>query len=215
MSQYEGFRRMIRDLNLDARRDLEAVWRSSSGDPAALRGILEELVQTYGDAAASLSADWYDAMRANAGVRPGFSAIVPDPKTHGTSQLVNWATATATDEEAFKSLIVGGLQRRITNYSRNVITRSSIIDPHSKGWMRVGRGSCGFCAMLISRGSVYTKMTVNFKTHDHCNCNAAPAWSPSDIHEIRKKFVPSARERSEGTRDADNARAAAWIARNL
>lgn len=215
MNPYELFRRMIRDLNLSAQRDLESVWRSTSGDPSALAEILAEVVQTYGDASAAIAADWYDALRVNSGVRPGFSAVIPEPAAPGTSQMVQWAAATAADEDTFKSLIAGGLQRRITNYSRNVITESSVRDPRARGWMRTGRGECGFCAMLIGRGSVYTKASVNFRSHDHCNCGAAPAWSPDNVQAITKEFVPSARRRSAETREADNARARAWIAENL
>ncbi len=215
MTPYEQFRRIIRDLNLDAQRDLQAIWRSVGGDPAALAEILAELVQTYGEAAAALSADWYDELRADTGVRAGFTAVVPEPREPGTSALVRWAAAEATTENAFRSLIAGGIQKRITNYSRNVITTSSVQDPRASGWMRIGSGECGFCAMLISRGAVYSKSTVDFASHDHCKCGAAPSWSPSQTTAVKDEFVPSARRRSDETKAADAARAKRWIERNL
>ena len=215
MTPYEQFRRIIRDLNLSAQRDLQQVWNASGGDPVALAEVLEELVRTYGSASASLAADWYDELRADTGVRPGFTAIVPEPAAPGISALVGWAAKTATDEDSFRSLIAGGLQRRITNYSRDVITQSSVRDPRARGWMRTGTGECGFCAMLISRGAVYTKATVDFASHDHCHCGAAPAWAPDQIEAVREEFVPSARRRSEAIKKADNDRAKRWIAANL
>lgn len=215
MTPYEQFRRIIRDLNLDAQRDLQMIWRSVGGDPAALAEILAELVQTYGEAAAALSADWYDELRADTGVRAGFRAIVPEPREPGTSALVGWAATEATTEDAFRSLIAGGIQKRITNYSRNVITTSSVRDPRARGWMRIGSGECGFCAMLISRGAVYSKSTVDFASHDHCKCGAAPAWSPNQVKAVKDEFVPSARRRADETKAADAARAKRWIERNL
>ena len=92
MTPYEQFRRIIRDLNLDAQRDLQAIWRSVGGDPAALAEILAELVQTYGEAAAALSADWYDELRADTGVRAGFTAVVPVPNPNGQG-FFNWNPA--------------------------------------------------------------------------------------------------------------------------
>lgn len=215
MNPYELLRRLIRDLNLQAQRDLQEIYRSASGDPAAVEALLAEVIQSYGEAAAAVTADWYDEMRADTGVSPGFSAVIPEPADPGATALVNWAVGSATDEAALVSLIEGGLQRRITNYSRNVLTTSAVRDPKARGWMRIGTGECGFCAMLVSRGSVYTKATVQFASHDHCNCTAAPAWAPAQIQAVQAQFVPSARRRSEETKAADADRARAWIAANL
>lgn len=215
MNPYELLRRLIRDLSLQARRDLQEIYRSAAGDPAAVESLLAEVIQSYGEAAAAVTADWYDEMRADTGVAPGFAAVIPEPADPGATALVNWAVSSATDEAALVSLIEGGLQRRITNYSRNVLTTSSVRDPKARGWMRIGTGECGFCAMLVSRGSVYTKATVQFASHDHCNCTAAPAWAPEQIQAVQSQFVPSARRRSEETKAADADRARAWIAANL
>lgn len=215
MTPYEQFRRIIRDLNRDAQRDLQAIWRSVGGDPAALAEVLAEVVQTYGSAAAAVSADWYDELRAHTGVRPGFKATAPEPRDPGARILIDWAAAKATTEESFQTLIAGGVQKRITNYSRDVITTSSARDPRARGWMRIGAGECGFCAMLVGRGAVYTKATADFASHDHCKCGAAPAWSPQQITGVRDEFVPSARRRADETKAVDAARVRAWIAANL
>lgn len=215
MTPYEQFRRAIRDLNIAAQLDLDQLWRSIGGDTESLRTILPEVVQTYGSAAATLSAEWYDEVRINSGVRPGFSAIVPDPRPTGTTELLHWAMSEATSADTFQSLVEGGVQKRITNYSRDVITVSSVRDPRSRGWLRIGDGRCDFCAMLIGRGAVYTEATADFASHDHCGCGAAPGFAPDQIKAVRDEFVPSARRRSESVKDADRARVEAWIAANL
>lgn len=215
MNPYEIFRRAIRDLNAQAQRDLDTIWRSSAGDPAALAEILAEVVQTYGSMSAAVASEWYDDLRRDTGVRPGFSAVIPQPATPGTTALVEWATASAASEDSLKSLISGGLQKRITNYSREVVTTSAIRDPRSRGWMRIGTGECDFCSMLVGRGAVYSKSTVDFASHDHCNCSAAPSWNPSQTRAVQDLYVPSARRRSDEVKAADADRVQRWIAANL
>lgn len=215
MSPYQQFLRLIRDLNIEAQRDLDTLWRSVGGDPVALGEVLAELVQSYGDAAAAAAATWYDEVRTDAGVTPGFQAVLPEPREPGTYALVGWAADQANSADSFRSLIGGGVQRRITNYSREVLTTSSVRDPRARGWMRVGAGACDFCAMLISRGAVYTKESVRFASHDSCHCGVAPAWSSGQVASVRSEFVPSSRRRSEAASEADRARVRAWISANL
>jgi hypothetical protein len=119
--------------------------------------------------------------------------------------------ATAADGETFQSLIAGGVTKRIANGARDVVTMSSIADPASKGWMRVGAGECDFCAMLVSRGAVYSEASVEFASHDHCNCGAAPAFNPGQIKAVKSEFVPSARRKSDAVREKDRARVKDWI----
>jgi hypothetical protein len=218
LSPYERLRRAIRDLAILAHADLGVLWRSvRSADDAvdALHELLPDLVDTYGSAAAALAADFYDEIREVAQAPKRFTAILPDPGDTGSHELVGWAAQEATDLDAFRTLIEGGMQRRIANASRDVITTSSIADPSARGWMRTGNGGCDFCAMLISRGAVYTEKTVDFASHDWCDCGAAPAFNPSQIRAVRKEFVPSARRRSESVKAADRERVREWIADNL
>ena len=169
----------IDGLNGYAQNDLNALWRqvqSAAEAETALRDILPGLIDTYGAAAGTLAADWYDELRDKVGVPGSFQAIPADIPDSGAQALVGWAKAQSTDYAAFQGLILGGLQRRIANFSRSTITGSSIADPAAVGWQRVGSGRCEFCAMLIGRGAVYTEATADFRSHDHCHCSAAPAF---------------------------------------
>lgn len=143
---------------------------------AVLRDVLPGLINTYGLAAATVAADWYDESRDEAAARGRFTAIPADVREAGAQELVGWALATATDTTALQSLIEGGTQRRIANFARLTVSRSAVEDPAARGWMRVGAGECEFCRMLIGRGAVYSEATADFQSHDHCNCAAAPAW---------------------------------------
>jgi hypothetical protein len=218
LSRHEEFRRAVRDLGIIANGDLEVLWRSvrdARDAKAALMELLPDLVETYSLAAASLAADYYDEVRESVEARGRFRAIVPEPGDTGTRSLVAWALQDATDESSFRSLVTGGFQKRIANGARTVVTTSSTADPAAKGWMRIGAGECDFCAMLVSRGAVYTESSVDFAPHDHCNCGAAPAFNPEQVRAVRSEYVPSARRRSEAQRATDNARVRKWIATNL
>jgi hypothetical protein len=172
-------RRDLATLNRTAATDLAALWRqvdSAARAEAALRDILPALIETYGAAAASVAADWYDDQRDKAGVRRHFVAIPAEIPEVGAQELIGWALNTAATDETFKVLIEGGTQRRIVNFSRLTVSRSSIEDPGARGWMRTGAGNCDFCSMLIGRGAVYSEASADFPAHDHCGCGAEPAW---------------------------------------
>lgn len=82
-------------------------------------------------------------------------------------------------------------------------------------WARVSDGApCAFCAMLVSRGPVYTDQTVGFRAHDGCGCSVRPVlatesgWSEdartlralwddkSDPHAFRRTIDARKRARS-------------------
>ena len=205
-------REAVGDLVTLAGADLSQMWREAEMAAAveeALRDVMPTLIATYGSAAAALAADWYDEERERVEARGRFTAIPAEVEDSGAQQLIGWALGEATDDAAFRSLILGGLQRRIANWSRGTITTSSALDPAAEGWQRVGNGGCAFCRMLISRGSVYSEATSDFASHDNCHCSAAPAWA-GRARPVRP-YTPS----THGSTDADRARVREWIAANL
>lgn len=225
LSRYEQFRRDVRDLNILAEADVRALWRSL-GDARdakeALMDLLPDVVETYGMAASTMAADFYDDLRAEEAVKGRFSALVPDLPPTGSQELVAWALGSAQDSQSFQSHILGGVQKRITNGARNTVRMSSLSDPRAEGWMRIGGGGCDFCAMLISRGAVYTEESVEFASHDRCNCDAAPAFDSSQIKKVKQEFTYSARRKIDpktGERvpipQADRDRVNDWIDANL
>lgn len=191
--------------------DLAALWRqvsTAAEASAALHDILPGLISTYGSAAAVLAANWYDELRESLEISGAYTAIPADKPDVGAHALVGWAASEATDLDAFQSLILGGMQRRIADFSRDTIAESSIADPRARGWQRTGSGECDWCAMLIGRGAVYSESSADFASHDHCRCSAVPAWD-GQARPVRP-FTPSLRHNV-----ADQERAKAWIAANL
>lgn len=162
-----------------ARRDLSALWRdvnTVAQAQMALMDILPALIETYGAAAATLAATWYDDAREKAAVRGSFQAIPIEPGDRGAQALAGWATSTATSVGALEALILGGIQRRIADHSRLTVTSSSTADPAAGGWVRVGTGACksGWCDQFLD-GEVRS-VAYDFPAHDNCNCHAIPDW---------------------------------------
>lgn len=182
---------------------------SSSEVAAALHDVLPDLTETYGRAAATTAAEWYEEIRDTAGVAGRFAAIPSEAGSAGADALAGWATSEATSEASLSELVEGGLQRRIANAARSTVAGSSVADPMARGWQRQGVGECHFCEMLISRGAVYSKATADFASHDHCECEAVPVWNGRPVPV--KAYKPSNRNIS----DADRARVRKWIQESL
>lgn len=175
--------------------------------------VLPELVRVYGPAAASLSADWYEEQRALVAPRARFIVTIPEMPTQELSEraeaLARWGVGPLAPPEdapkkfepnpdAARSLISGGLEKAILDQSRQVLTTAATDDPAAHGWQRAGHGECAFCAMLISRGAVYTRGTVDFASHNHCRCTAVPAWGGRELPV--KPFQPSSRNITDADR---------------
>lgn len=174
-------RREVQALAATASDDLDLLWRrldTPAELEAALRDLLPSLIASYGSAAATIAADWYDEARDEVAARGRFTAIAADTTDLGAQALVGWALSEAQDVGSLQTLILGGTQRRIANSSRLTVMGSSIADPAAVGWRRIGDGkSCPFCSLLIGRGAVYRESTADFQAHDHCGCAAVPEWA--------------------------------------
>lgn len=198
--------------------ELDVLWSQIDSPRVAreaLMDVLPYLVDTYGSAASTAAADWYDDVRDELGIGGRFGSIphdLADTKTDGLARYaVDPLFRAEPDWARARVLVEGGLQNRIANAARYTIAGSAVQDPAAVGWQRVGVGACssGFCDMLIARGAVYREATARFAAHDHCQCSAVPAFGgePLPVQE----FTPSPRHIS----DADRARAQKWIAENL
>ena len=212
MATPQALKTAITDLAVLAGSDLDALWRQvQTPDEAreALQDVLPALVNTYGLAAATISADWYDDARDLVDAKGRFMAIPADLGDQGADILARWGIGPLFKPEAdwrrARVQVEGGLQLRIANASRYTVAGSSIADPAADGWQRQGAGSCAFCAMLIGRGAVYTEAGADFAAHDHCRCSAVPAFKgePRPV----KPYTPSARKAS----DADRARVREYL----
>lgn len=175
-------RRNLAELVRLAQRDLRVVFdRYTDPDTArdGLLAVMPALIATYGAAAATLAADWYDDLRDAEALRgPRFTAAPAElPDDERADILVRWGVgplyAAEPDFASALTLTAGGLARIIADADRTTITRSTTEDRRSPGWERVvSGGACDFCAGLAGEHT-----GPDFGTHDHCLCVAAPRFA--------------------------------------
>lgn len=168
--------------------------------------VLPAVVADYGDAAATLAADWYDTLRDSLGVRGRFAAdLAPGPAEDLLRAVSNWI---AENPDTAQARAEAASQKLVADMSRQTIQLSAERDPQAHGWGRfTDDGACGFCRMLASRGGVYTSASVKFGSHDHCHCLAGPVWAAN-----REAVQPY--KRSPNVTDAQRRGARRWIAEN-
>lgn len=166
-----------RDVVALATAALLAEWDAQDlSDPAAVQAALvpvfAEVVASYGELAAGLSADFFDDMREAAGVPGRFSARLAD--VVGAEQAeasARWALSalrrrefTLTEDDGEEITVVkepdpekalerlsGAAQRHVRQPGRDTITENAGRD--NARWARVptGDSTCAFCRILASR----------------------------------------------------------------
>lgn len=205
--------------------ELDPVWALNPPDIGpVLFDVLPALVEKWGTAASSVAADWYEELRATQDIAGRYTAFVKPLPDLGAEALAGWGAEPLkapaelqpveldklSPLESARDRVEGGLQKRIVNAANHTITDNTDQDPQAKGYMRRTRpGACKFCIMVASRGAVYTKASVTFACHEHCYCEAVPAWGGKALPV--GPYKPSDRPNNEQER----ARVRAWIKKNL
>lgn len=79
--------------------------------------------------------------------------------------------------------------RHVKSASRDLVADTARLN--KVGWARQlsGAENCSFCAMLVSRGAVYSKESVNFQTHNHCDCTATIVRNKGDYYPGKEAAV--------------------------
>ncbi|MFI8942757.1 hypothetical protein [Streptomyces syringium] len=132
------------------------------------------LVGQYGDAAASLAADFYDSQRLDAGVPGRFTVPTPDPPPdEQVSNSLRWATkdlwprdaAVATEAQArpldqrldaAEARSEQVVQKLVADQGRETVRRAVRQDREAVGYARsAALGACSFCKLMAARGMVY------------------------------------------------------------
>lgn len=200
--------------------ELRALWPKISGpdlQPLLRYQVLPAVAAQYGEAAATLGADWYDALRTSYGVPGRFTAeLAPQPADDMLRAISNWAAApaeaTTPDLETALARTEGAAQKLVADMHRGTVQLSTERDPNARGWGRFTEpGACDFCLMLSSRGGVYTSASVRFGSHDHCHCLAGPVWNENREEVDAYQRSP----RSDRQRAAANRLARKWMREHL
>lgn len=190
MATATELRSLIVRLSDNAERDLALLWAQL--DAATVRDglfdVLPALVSEYGDASAAVTAEWYDEYRSDLNVRGTYAADLASPDL-GAQALAGWGSHLAqTNWDTALAQIAGGLILRVMVASRDTMTSATYDDPQARGWQRQGRGECDFCRLLIGRGAVYTRKSVNFGAHDNCFPAGVLVTGPSVERGFRRRY---------------------------
>jgi hypothetical protein len=162
----------------------------AAGSAEALSGPLRALAVQARSTSAGLSTGYYPRFRAAEGVPGTFAPVAAAPLVEEAvatslrvAGLVGFRRAVAAGrvpEVASRIAMVGvsgAVSRMALDGGRSVVVGSSVADPRASGWARVASArACAFCAMLASRGPVYSEDTADFDAHDHCACAAEPVF---------------------------------------
>ena len=211
------------------KRDIIRVWRTEYdideilASEARVVAALKDMLADYKRESAQEGAAYYKAFREVAG--PGSINVKPYFDLDGSrvEQSVGYRArivplkaikAGRSADEASKMALqatTGASERLVREGGRETITRMEDEDPFNKGWQRVvGPEPCAFCAMLSARGGVYSRATVAFEAHDHCQCEAEPIFSrerylsPSqqELKELYDKYAKGKRHPERAYRRA-------------
>lgn len=126
----------------------------------------------------------------------------------GETEQAAWETARALFLGAFHEAVLTGGRQTITEWAHK--------DTRAIGWRRVSDGNpCAFCAMLVTRGPVYTSEqtassadTLSGKYHNHCGCTVEVVYS--DWHPTEQEqhwiddYYRAAEQVPKGQRTWDN-----------
>lgn len=103
------------------------------------------------------------------------SLVVTGPVAVKTHMRISPIIAKAMD--IGNASAAGAAMRHTLGGGRQTISDTVAADPRALGWARATSGkTCHFCAMLASRGPVYSDDSVHFDAHDHCSCTAEPVY---------------------------------------
>lgn len=205
---------------------LRVVAEQYAGDPRRFRdaaiGMVQNLTREHGAQAGEFAAQWYNALRSNESIRGRYIATgwIGDYDIEIAATIrraVGGIFEEAPDLDHVLSSITGKAAQYVSDTGHETVRRNAVRDPQARGWKRTAHGeTCDFCLMLVGRGGVYTRSSVQFRSHGGCNCGAAPSWDPNavEVPEIAYQASASTHSMTREQRKAHNERIQAWIESN-
>lgn len=162
------YRTALTTLSAHALSDTRSLLNALDGLPPvevrdALIQALPEVLSPYMTASGELAATWFEDLRRDAGLPSVYAQTAGvDLSESRVEALVRWSVKPLFDPDevvTVESLLSGGSQRIVLGAARETIL-SAVENESARvlvGFARVARpGCCAFCAMLASRGAVYS-----------------------------------------------------------
>lgn len=148
----------------------------------ALLDMVPAIIDKYADVSSTSAAEWYDRMRAKWFGEDGFEAT-SETRKDDLYKLIRAKAGVlwGDDPEEMLRYLNGVVDKGVRRGGHDTIVRNARRDPRKPRYARVPSGAktCAFCAMLASRGFVYssaeTAGAMN-KYHPDCSCEIVPSW---------------------------------------
>lgn len=185
------------ELRAKALRDMQRLWRSV--DPTNLERTIDGfanaaavLIYEWRAESAEASARYVDELRQAEGAGGAITIMVGDGPSHAELVAAIRGAALAgivrarrrghSVEAAARAGFVrasGTAGAQVLAGGRDVVAGAVRGDDQAVAWARVTSGkACEFCAMLASRGPVFTTAAAAGEAfHDHCACTVEPVYS--------------------------------------
>lgn len=188
-----------------ALQDFMVLWPLWQGDEASFQRLLAAtlpLVRAYHGLSSSLAAGYYDAFRiaerVDGQATPRVADALDEEVVLGTlhvtgADMTRRAILAGQAPQAARATALVRTAGTVTRFAlaggRDTLILSSAGDKRARGWARVTSGkACAFCALLASRGAVYSDDTSQFRAHDHCSCTAEPVYDGADLPAASKRY---------------------------
>lgn len=165
-TEVDALRQTTDDLATLAIRDTGLYLGSiTSLDPVGIRNALIEttpaIVTPYMVASSEVTAAWYEQVRPGT----GYGLARATPSTDQLERMVRYSAASLFDDVGAMVIdrLAGGLQKMVAGESRGTIF-DNVDREQQRGRVQVGyarsprAGCCAFCALMASRGPVYTSL---------------------------------------------------------
>lgn len=186
-------RQVQSQIRARALQDYMRIWPLWRGDERTFNDLVAAavpLVNHHHQTSATLAAAFFESFRrvekasgdapAHIAGPPPQEQVVASLYVTGSVQTRNALIAGQPAEQAMRTALVrtsGAVGRHVLNGGRTTVIESAATDRQAIGWERVTSGRpCAFCAMMASRGPVYSSTSVDFQSHDHCLCTAVPSY---------------------------------------
>ena len=181
-----------------ARRELRAFWNLlDKRDLVAARKELEEffpsLVQAYGDAAATISADWFEELTGDA------AFLGDDVNEERANAKMRWAIGAGFDGDLTQAISTLEMvaDELVKQFGRDTIVNSATGNGRRFARVPVGE-TCNWCIMMGSRGFVYSSFAAAgglSRWHGgDCDCQVIPedgtipkGYDPDELYEKYEK----------------------------
>lgn len=178
------------------------------GSQPVWKNTIMRLIETWWRVSARTAANYIPRFR-EAEIGEGIEVAVPEFDRSRVAREVDWTGAVnvlwhisrgetaAAAYVAARSLFLGIFHEAVLDGGRMTVREMAKRDTRAIGWRRVSDGDpCAFCAMLVTRGPVYTseqhalsRQSDMLKYHPHCGCTCEIVygdWAPTDLE---KKWI--------------------------